>query len=172
MRALQLLIAAFDLTACASPGTAAAPEWPRGPVDAPLSLTRKGEAMKALVVVILAATLAACATGGTSPALVTETAPTAASAAAAETATAAGTAQDSAPLDADDPDEKSFWASSEYAPQDASESWDDLICKRAGATGSRQVSRRCHTRWEWAQMEAAATETMRDILSIPRPARD
>ncbi|HUG98974.1 MAG TPA: hypothetical protein VMQ83_07340 [Gammaproteobacteria bacterium] len=46
--------------------------------------------------------------------------------------------------------------------------WEEMICKNEGATGSRQVRRRCHTRYDWARMESAATETMRDIDSQPR----
>jgi hypothetical protein len=50
--------------------------------------------------------------------------------------------------------------------------WEEMICKNEGVTGSRQVRRRCHTRYDWARMESAATETMRDIDSQPRGYRD
>lgn len=51
----------------------------------------------------------------------------------------------------------------------ATESPDDVICRNQRVTGSRMMRRVCQTRWEWAQMENAATETMRDINSIPVP---
>jgi hypothetical protein len=50
--------------------------------------------------------------------------------------------------------------------------WDEEICRREPITGTRQTQRRCHTRWQWAQMESAATETMRDIWMQPRTIRD
>ena len=49
------------------------------------------------------------------------------------------------------------------------ESPDDVICRNQRVTGSRMMRRVCHARWEWEQMETAATETMRDINSIPVP---
>jgi hypothetical protein len=58
------------------------------------------------------------------------------------------------------------------AAEDEPGYWDETVCKREPVTGSRQHSRRCHTRWQWAQMEDAATETMRDIWSKPIPHRD
>jgi hypothetical protein len=50
--------------------------------------------------------------------------------------------------------------------------WEEIVCKREGATGSRQVTRRCHSRYDWARMEGAANEFMRDIWSVPVGHRD
>lgn len=58
------------------------------------------------------------------------------------------------------------------AEEDQPGYWEEMICKNEGVTGSRQVRRRCHTRYDWARMESAATETMRDIESQPRGYRD
>jgi hypothetical protein len=55
------------------------------------------------------------------------------------------------------------------APADKSESWDDVICRKQPVTGSRMMRNVCNTRWEWARMEGAAEETMRDIGSKPIP---
>jgi hypothetical protein len=47
--------------------------------------------------------------------------------------------------------------------------WDEIICRREPVTGTRLSRARCHSRYDWARMRGAATETMRDIESIPRP---
>lgn len=57
-------------------------------------------------------------------------------------------------------------------PAEDPEYWNEEICKREPVTGTRLTRARCHTRYEWARMESAATETMRDIESQPRGYRD
>jgi hypothetical protein len=44
---------------------------------------------------------------------------------------------------------------------------DERICRREPVTGTRLTRARCHSRYDWARMAGAATETMRDILSQP-----
>jgi hypothetical protein len=50
--------------------------------------------------------------------------------------------------------------------------WDEVICRREPVTGTRLTRARCHSRYDWARMRGAATETMRDIQSQPVPCRD
>jgi hypothetical protein len=47
--------------------------------------------------------------------------------------------------------------------------WDEIVCRRAPVTGTRLTRARCHSRYDWARMAGAATETMRDIESKPIP---
>lgn len=47
--------------------------------------------------------------------------------------------------------------------------WDEEICRREPVTGTRLTRARCHSRYDWARMQGAATETMRDIFSKPVP---
>lgn len=57
-------------------------------------------------------------------------------------------------------------AATELQPEDPGY-WDEMICKREPVTGTRLTRARCHSRYDWARMEGAATETMRDIFSQP-----
>lgn len=50
--------------------------------------------------------------------------------------------------------------------------WEEMICKNEPVTGTRQIRRRCHSRYDWARMEGAATEAMRDIEAQPRGWKD
>jgi len=105
--------------------------------------------MKALLISLIAMGLAACAS----------TAPSAGSGASAEASKAApaseGQASTVAALNPEDPG---------Y--------WDEIICRREPVTGTRLTRARCHSRYDWARMSGAATETMRDILSQPNPCLD
>jgi hypothetical protein len=47
--------------------------------------------------------------------------------------------------------------------------WDEEVCRREPITGTRLSRARCHTRYDWARMSGAATETMRDLGSQPIP---
>jgi hypothetical protein len=114
------------------------------------------ELMRALLLIITAAAMAACAAAG----------PT-------SEAPAPVTGERSAEQQQDVRfGNREAMASIEPAVSDDPGYWDEEICRRTPITGSRQTQRRCHTRWEWSQMEAAATETMRDIWMIPRTVRD
>ena len=107
--------------------------------------------MRILLIVIAALALAACAAAGPAP----------------ETS-AADVVQGSAPTVGEAPlDGGGDAATAALAP--AQESPDDIICRNQRVTGSLRMRRVCHPRWEWAQMEVSATETMRDINSIPVP---
>jgi hypothetical protein len=50
--------------------------------------------------------------------------------------------------------------------------WDEVICKRTPVTGTRLTRGQCHTRYDWARMEGAARETMREIENRPLPCSD
>lgn len=111
--------------------------------------------MKALFISIAAATLLACASTGPDPGT-DEAAPvTGATASGKEEQIQFGNQAAVATVEP-------------AAEEDDPGYWEEMICKNEGVTGSRQVHRRCHTRYEWAKMEGAATETMRDIESQPR----
>jgi hypothetical protein len=99
--------------------------------------------MKALFLALAALALIGCASPGNGP-VETTTPPAAA-------------------IPASDP------ALATVAPADETESWDDVICRKQRVTGSRMMRNVCNTRWEWARMEGAAVETMRDIGSKPIP---
>lgn len=105
--------------------------------------------MRSVFILIAALVLAACAAAGPAP----------------ETNTGA-VGQGSVPAVAQAPLDGSGEAATAAA---AEESPDDIICRNQRVTGSLRMRRVCHARWEWAQMEASATETMRDINSIPVP---
>lgn len=47
--------------------------------------------------------------------------------------------------------------------------WDEVICKRTPVTGTRLTRGQCHTRYDWARIEGAATEIMREIENRPLP---
>lgn len=47
--------------------------------------------------------------------------------------------------------------------------WDEVICRREPITGTRLSRGRCHSRYDWARMEGAARETMREIENRPIP---
>lgn len=49
------------------------------------------------------------------------------------------------------------------------EYWDEIICMRTPVTGTRLSRGQCHTRYDWARMEGAARETMREIENRPLP---
>lgn len=105
--------------------------------------------MRLPLIVIVGAMLAACASTGPTPdaekvSTVAEAEPDSGHRGAAPGATIA-----------DDPD---------Y--------WNEEVCKREPVTGTRLTRARCHTRYEWARMQNAATEIMRDIESQPLPCRD
>ncbi|HUG98973.1 MAG TPA: hypothetical protein VMQ83_07335 [Gammaproteobacteria bacterium] len=102
--------------------------------------------MKALFIAIAAATLLACASTGP-----TQEAEKLSTVAAAEPDSGQRGAFPGATI-ADDPD---------Y--------WNEEICKREPVTGTRLTRARCHTRYDWARMQKAATESMRDIFSQPTP---
>jgi len=105
--------------------------------------------MRSLLLVMVAAALTACAAAGPAPESVATT-----------------TLQEGAPaLSHAAPDQEGNPVSAALTP----ESPDDVICRNQRVTGSRMMRRVCHARWEWEQMETAATETMRDINSIPVP---
>jgi hypothetical protein len=50
--------------------------------------------------------------------------------------------------------------------------WEEVICRREPVTGTRLTRARCHSRYDWARMRGAATETMRDIESMAIPCLD
>jgi hypothetical protein len=52
------------------------------------------------------------------------------------------------------------------------EYWDEIICKRTPLTGTRLSRGQCHTRYDWARIEGAARETMREIENRPLPCYD
>jgi hypothetical protein len=105
--------------------------------------------MRTLFFLIAALALAACAAAGPVP----------------ETSTGA-VGQGGAPAVAQAPLDGGPEAATAAA---AEESPNDIICRNQRVTGSLRMRRVCHARWEWAQMEVSATETMRDINSIPVP---
>jgi hypothetical protein len=105
--------------------------------------------MRTLLILIAALALAACAAAGPAP----------------ETS-AAAVVQGSAPAVAEAPLDGGGDAAT-AAP--TKESPNDIICRNQRVTGSLRMRRVCHPRWEWTQMEDSATETMRDINSIPVP---
>lgn len=103
--------------------------------------------MRTLLLLIVATALAACAAGGPKPSradAAVETAPVENSA----TRTAAATG----------PDDPGYW--------------EEIICRREPVTGTRLTRARCHSRYDWARMRGAATETMRDIESQAIPCLD
>jgi ABC-type glycerol-3-phosphate transport system substrate-binding protein len=114
--------------------------------------------MRALLILIAATALAACATGG----------PTAETAGTAEPVTT----QAGQDKEIQFGNREAIATVAPASEEDAPGYWEEEICKREPVTGSRQYTRRCHTRWQWAQMEGAATETMRDIWAQPRGYRD
>jgi hypothetical protein len=101
-------------------------------------------AMKALLITILVGALAACASGAPAP----QEGPLKASAAPAVPA-------ESTTESALQPGDPGYW--------------DEIVCRRAPVTGTRLTRARCHSRYDWARMAGAATETMRDIESKPIP---
>jgi predicted small secreted protein len=105
--------------------------------------------MKLLLIAIAATGLAACASTGSG----------AGSDAAAQASTAAPpvAAQD-ATVAALNPEDPGYW--------------DEIICRREPVTGTRLTRARCHSRYDWARMRGAASETMRDITSQPNPCLD
>jgi len=115
--------------------------------------------MRTLFILLAAASLAACAAAGPAPGA-GDAAPVSEATQAAENKAIKFGNQEAVATVAP--------ASEEREPG----YWEEEICKREPVTGTRQYTRRCHTRWQWAQMESAATETMRDIESQPRGYRD
>lgn len=104
--------------------------------------------MKLVLILIAGVMAAACASSG--PAADADKLPTVA---AAEPETQQRAAPGKTP--AEDPD---------Y--------WNEEICKREPVTGTRLTIARCHTRYDWARMSSAATETMREIQDRPIPCLD
>jgi hypothetical protein len=104
--------------------------------------------MKALLITIMVSSLAACASGAPAP----QEGPLKASAAPA-------------PVPAESTTESGL------QPGDPGY-WDEIVCRRAPVTGTRLSRARCHSRYDWARMAGAATETMRDINSKPIPCLD
>lgn len=105
--------------------------------------------MRALLAVIAAILISGCASTGPAS---TSGDPAAAS---ASTSQPAGKSEKVAAMDPEDPG---------Y--------WDEIICRREKVTGTRLTRARCHSRYDWERMRSAATETMRDIESQPRPCLD
>jgi hypothetical protein len=105
--------------------------------------------MRTLFIALAALALAACAAAGPAP-----------------EADEAAVAQAGAPAVAEAVLDGGAEAATAAA---AEESPNDIICRNQRVTGSLRMRRVCHARWEWAQMEVSATETMRDINSIPVP---
>jgi hypothetical protein len=95
--------------------------------------------MKTLLIAITVAGLTACASAAPAPQAVEQTA-------------RAVTAQNPAEIE------------SSLQPGDPGY-WDEEVCRREPVTGTRLTRARCHTRYDWARMSGAATETMRDIDS-------
>ena len=65
-------------------------------------------------------------------------------------------------------------SSGDVAPRSVAQSYkaealDEVVCRRERATGSRITSSVCHTRREWARIEAEAKELMRDVQTKPVP---
>lgn len=104
--------------------------------------------MRALILAVVVTLLSACASTG----------PAAPGAAAADAASAPRLAEKRDTVASKDSEEPGYW--------------DEIVCKREQVTGTRLTRGRCHSRYDWARMRGAATETMRDIESQPRPCLD
>jgi hypothetical protein len=52
------------------------------------------------------------------------------------------------------------------------EYWDEIICRREPVTGTRLTRGRCHSRYDWARMQGAATEFMRELENRPIPVNE
>lgn len=100
--------------------------------------------MRFLLIAIVGAMLAACASAGPAPD-------------AKEFPTVAAT----------EPDAGQQRAFPGRNPAEDPEYWNEEICKREPVTGTRLTVARCHTRYDWARMSDAATETMREIQDRP-----
>lgn len=98
--------------------------------------------MKRLILMLVATALAACAGPGQAPS-------------GPATEPAASYPADAAPV--------------AVAQADQGESLDDVVCRREQVTGSRMKTSVCHTRREWARLEAEAKELMRDVQTKPIP---
>lgn len=111
--------------------------------------------MRTLYIILAASALVACASSGSGPT-------------PGESATAPTAGEDKNVQFGN----QAAVASVPPAEEDEPGYWDEMICKNEPVTGTRQIRRRCHSRYDWARMESAATETMRDIESQPRGYRD
>lgn len=105
--------------------------------------------MKAMVIVCALAMLSACASTGSAPATDRHASETVAAVQHGNLPVAIATG-------------------GQLQPEDPGY-WDEMICKREPVTGTRLTRARCHSRYDWARMQGAATETMRDIFSQPVP---